>query len=265
VPGTAIEEGAMLGSTRFVTALVTLIAVHSWPAFADEPKTPRELLEEAIETFPETPFTAKAKLSWDDVVREMTLNHRPLDDQTSGSYLVVTAPPALKGTRFLFLERKQGRDEQYIKVPTAHRVLQVGENQREQSFLGSDFYFSDMIAPDLDDFELTELSRKTVAGRECRIIEAVPKPSTEWQYGKARYAVQPEDRLVLRADFFDKKGKLLKIWTLDNVKKVNGIWTPYLQRMKNVQQKVESILELVEIQYGVKLPDEMFTRGYLER
>jgi Outer membrane lipoprotein-sorting protein len=254
----------MLGRRRFVRVLIVLIAA-SWPALADEPKTPRELLKEAIEAYPETPFTAKTKLSWDGVVREMTLSHRRLDDQTSGSYLVVTAPQAVKGTRFLFLERKQGKDEQYIKVPATHRVLQVGEKQREQSFLGSDFYFSDMIAPDLDGFELTELSRETVAGRECRIIEAVPKPSTEWQYGKARYAVQPDDRLVLRAEFFDKKGKLFKVWTLDKVEKVNGIWTPYVQRMKNVQQKMESVLELVEIQYGVTLPDEMFTSSYLER
>jgi hypothetical protein len=70
---------------------------------------------------------------------------------------------------------------------------------------------------------------------------------------------------VLRAEFFDKKRDLFKVWTLDRVEKVNGNWTPYLQRMKNVQQKTESTLELVDIQYGVTLPDEMFTRSYLER
>jgi hypothetical protein len=255
----------MLGRTRFARVLIILLVAGSWSALADDPKTPRELLKEAIENTPETPFTAKAKLSWDHIDREMTLSHRRLDDQTSGTYIEVTAPPRINGTRFLFLERKQGRDEQYIKVPEMHRVLQVSEKQREQPFLGSDFYVSDMIAPDVDTFELTELSPETVAGRECRIIEAVPKSSTEWQYGKARYAVQPDDRLVLRAEFFDKKGQLFKVWTLDKVEKVNGIWTPYAQRMKNVQEKTESTLELVEIKYGVTLPDEMFTRSYLER
>jgi hypothetical protein len=255
----------MLGRTRFAGVLVALIAASSWPALADEQKTPRELLKEAIETYPDTPFTAKGKLSWEQVVREMTFSHRRLDDQTSGSYLEVTAPLNLKGTRFLFIERKQGRGDQFIKVPKMHRVLQVSEKQRDQPFLGSDFYVSDMIAPDVDAFELTELSRETVAGRECRIIEAVPNASTEWQYGKARYAVQPDDRLVLRSEFFDKNGDLFKVWTLNKVQKVNGIWTPYVQRMKNVQQKTESTLELVDIQYGVTLPGEMFTRSYLER
>jgi hypothetical protein len=255
----------MLGRTRFAGVVIALVAASSWPALAEEQKTPRELLKEAIETYPDTAFTAKGKLSWEQVTREMTLSHRRVDDQTSGSYLEVTAPLNLKGTRFLFLERKQGRSAQFIKVPNMHRVLQAGEKQREESFLGSDFYVSDMIAPDMDSFELTELSRETVAGRECRIIEAVPNPSTEWLYGKARYAVQPDDRLALRAEFFDKKGNLFKVWTLDKVGKVNGNWTPYVQRMKNVQQKTESTLELVEIQYGVTLPDEMFTRSYLEQ
>ena len=255
----------MLGRTRFAGVVIALIAASSWPALAEQQKTPRELLKEAIETYPDTAFTAKGKLSWEQVTREMTLSHRRVDDQTSGSYLEVTAPLNLKGTRFLFLEHKQGRDDQFIKVPDMHRVLQAGEKQREESFLGSDFYVADMIAPDVDSFELTELSRERVAGRECRIIEAVPNPSTEWLYGKARYAVQPDDRLVLRTEYFDKKGNLFKVWTLDKVEKVNGNWTPYVQRMKNVQQKTESTLELVDIQYGVTLPDEMFTRSYLER
>jgi hypothetical protein len=255
----------MLGRTRLAGVLIALVAAGSWSALADEQKTPRELLKEAIETYPDAPFTAQGKLSWGEVTREMTLSHRRVDDLTSGSYLEVTSPLNLKGTQFLFLERKQGRGAQFIKVPGVHRVLQAGEKQRDESFLGSDFYVSDMIAPHLDGFELTELSRETVAGRECRIIEAVPNPSTEWVYGKARYALQPDDRLVLRAEFFDKKGNLFKVWTLDKVEKVNGNWTPYVQRMKNVQQKTESTLELVEIQYGVTLPDELFTRSYLER
>jgi hypothetical protein len=255
----------MLRRTPLARILIALLAAGLPPALADEPKPPRELLREAIESYPETPFTAKAKLSWERVTREMTLSHRRLDDQTSGSYLEVTAPQNLKGTRFLFLERKQGRDDQFIKVPDMHRVVQVSEKQRDQPFLGSDFYVSDMIAPNVDGFEVTELSRETVAGRECRIIEAVPKQSTDWQYGKARYAVQPDDQLVLRAEFFDKAGNLFKVWTLDKVEKVDDVWTPYAQRMKNVQQETESTLELVEIHYGATLPDEMFTRSYLER
>jgi hypothetical protein len=255
----------MLGRTRFAGVLIALITASSWPALGEEPQTPRELLKEAIESYPDTPFTAKGKLSWEQVTREMTLSHRRVDDQTSGSYLEVTAPLNLKGTRFLFIERKQGRGTQFIKVPDRDRVLQAGEKQRTEPFLGSDFYVADMIAPDVDTFELTELSRETVAGRECRIIEAVPNPSTEWQYGKARYAVQPDDRLVLRAEFFDNNGNVFKVWTLDKVEKVDGNWTPYVQRMRNVQQKTESTLELVDIQYGVTLPDEMFTRSYLQR
>jgi len=90
----------MLRSRRFAKVLIVLIAAGSWPALADEPKTPRELLKEAIQSYPETPFTAKAKLSWESMAREMMLSHRRLDDQTSGSYLEVTAPPKLKGTRF---------------------------------------------------------------------------------------------------------------------------------------------------------------------
>jgi outer membrane lipoprotein-sorting protein len=70
--------------------------------------------------------------------------------------------------------------------------------------------------------------------------------------------------VIMQAELFDEKGPL-KLWTLDKVEKIDGVWTPMLQQMKNVRDSVQSQLEIREVRYHVDLPDEMFTRGRLER
>ena len=56
-----------------------------------------------------------------------------------------------------------------------------------------------------------------------------------------------------------------KVWTVDKLEKVDGIWTPLHQRMKALQDNSESEMELFEVKYNVELPDELFTRGHLLR
>jgi hypothetical protein len=72
------------------------------------------------------------------------------------------------------------------------------------------------------------------------------------------------DALVLRTQFFDKEGKPLKVWTIEKLEKVDGNWTPLVQKMKNLQDHHESQLELVEVKYNAQLSDEIFQRSYLQ-
>jgi hypothetical protein len=69
----------------------------------------------------------------------------------------------------------------------------------------------------------------------------------------------------MRGDFFDRKGKLLKRWTVERLDRVDEIWTPTVHQMTNVQDGARSRLELVDIRYGVEIPDEVFGRAHLGR
>src|SRR5690606_15896460 len=129
----------------------------------------------------------------------------------------VTSPMDLKDTRFLLLDRAEGRDEQFMYVPQVKRAMQVSDETRKQPFLGSDFYVSDMVRPELDRYTYRFVGEETVGGRKTRLVEAVPvKPEGEL-YGKTVSAIDPADLLVMRVQFFDPKGTLLKVWTLEKV------------------------------------------------
>ena len=69
----------------------------------------------------------------------------------------------------------------------------------------------------------------------------------------------------MRRQFFDKKGQPLKLWTVNKVGKIDGIWTIRDQTMENLQDKSKARLETPEIDYSVQLTDSMFTPAYLHR
>jgi negative regulator of sigma E activity len=244
------------------TLAVALMAVGT-AGYAEDGEA-RALVQRVLEAVPKAPFTAKGKLSSDSGERLLQLSHKRVDD-VDFSYMEVTAPSDLDGTRFLLVDRVREPDQQFMRVRGVQRVVQVTEQSRKQPFLGSDFYISDMVRPELDAYEYTFVGEEQVAGRSCKLVQSVPKVAANELYSKTIMAIDPTDLLTMRTQFFDPKGKLLKVWTLDKFEKIDGIWSPLVQKMANVQTGTQSQFELSEIKYNVTLPEEMFERGYLAR
>jgi negative regulator of sigma E activity len=229
-----------------------------------EEESPRDLFKRVVDNIPKVPFVAKVTLTNRGSVRELELSHKELNEKTFGAYLAVTSPQDVAGTRFLIIEHTDGPDEQYIRVPGVSRVVRLANNNRGQALLGSEFSVSDLTLPNPDALDLTYSGTESIKGRPCKLVDVVAKPEAEWQYKKARYAIDPADLIVMRVELSDEKGPL-KLWTLDKVEKVEGIWTPMVQQMKNTRDDVASQLVIKEIKYRVDLPDELFTRSRLDR
>src|SRR5262249_7229988 len=104
-------------------ALVLACTALARPAWGQDASA-LDLIKRVREAAPKGPFTAKGTLSSDrGWTREFELSHK-WTDGVSATYLEVTAPGDLKGTRFLVFDRDTGRDEQHIYVPAAKRSIQ---------------------------------------------------------------------------------------------------------------------------------------------
>jgi hypothetical protein len=225
------------------------------------------LITRVVESVPKVAFEAQALLTAPGgFTRELRLLHKPVGD-ADGTFMEVTAPLNLKDTRFLFLERAAGADEQFIYVPALKRTIQVLDDARKQPFLGSDFYVSDLVKPDLDayTYAFAAAPDAEVAGRKVKLVETTPKKLEGELYSKAVVAIDPADLLIVRSEFFDPKGALLKVWTLEKIEKIDGYWTPIMQKMTNVQQKTESTLETKNVKYNAEIADNVFTKTHLQR
>jgi hypothetical protein len=232
---------------------------------ADEDGDAKALVNKVAEAIPRTPFTAKLTLSSSEFSpRELRVSRKYLDG-AHGSYLEVTAPDELEGIRFLFIERATEPDEQYIKVKASRNPVRVQEGMRTQPFLGSTFYVSDLVLPEVENYTYKYLGKDVIGGRSVTLVEMTPKDADAEVYGKTILALDPTDLLILRREFFDKKGDKVKVWTIDKVEQIDGIWTLTGQEMRDLKSGTRSRLDVSDVAYNAELPDVMFTPKYLTR
>jgi hypothetical protein len=254
---------------RSATAISLLLAALSAaaPAFAAGANDPaaEDLVRKTVGALPKEPFRAKLVLTPSNAAaREIDLRHKRIGTKRA-SYLEVTAPEELKGIRFLFIEDETEAPEQYIKIATARSPVRVKDQIRTQPFLESAFYVSDLVEPDLEAYTYEFVGEEGIGGRKVKLVQATPKKPEAEIYAKTVVAIDPTDLLILRRQFFDKDGKVVKTWTVDLVEDVEGVKTIRDQRMENAKDGAKAQLKTAEIDYGVELPDAMFKPEYLSR
>ena len=128
----------LLYTTAFLAGacMTSLVA----PAWADSEVDARALVVKVLDALPKDSFEAKMTVSSADFEpRELRMVRRYVDG-AHGTYLEVSTPDELEGIRFLFLERRDQPNEQFIKVKASRTAIQVSEEVRRQPFLGSSFY-----------------------------------------------------------------------------------------------------------------------------
>ncbi len=265
-------EGGMKARVKggIVFAALALGIVWAAPAPAAEagPEAgdAHSLVRRVLDAAPDESFVSQVRLTTPGgLVREFTMMGKPMGKDLDGRYIEVTDPHNLRDVRYLFYDRKLGQDEQFVYIPAMKRVIRLTDKTRREPFLGSTFYVIDMVQPALDDFTYSFVGEETVGGRACRLVQSVPKNPEKELYGKSVFAIDPVDLVVMRVRLYDQRGELFKSLAVEKIEKIDGHWTPLLQRMENVQDHSSSELSTVQIKYGEKLPDDYFHLSYLGR
>jgi outer membrane lipoprotein-sorting protein len=251
------------GRTRIAALAAVLLSIGVQARADDE--AARQLVRKVLDALPKEPFVARIKVTVaDEPARTLGVSQKIIAGSRA-SYLEVVGPDELAGIRFLFLQPTDGPAEQYIKVPASRVAVQVSDEIRTQPFLGSTFYVSDLVEPPLGYFSYAFAGEEELLGRKCKLVEVKPKKPGEEIYGRTVLALDPNDLLILRRQFYDRDDKLVKVWTIEKVDKVDGHWTMLEQKMENLKDKAVSELDVENIKYGAELDDKMFTPKYLLR
>jgi hypothetical protein len=174
-------------------------------------------------------------------------------------------PAEVKNTAFLSLERKGGRDEQYLWLPGQGRLRRISASQRGGSFMGSDFAYRDLEQRGVDDGVHQVIREEAIGGNACWVIESVPKPGVEDVYGRVVTWVRKTDDFPLRTKFHDERGNHLKTLFVREIGKSGD--RPYSKRlrMRNLQKRHDTYLTVDELEPKADLVDEIFTPAYVGR
>ena len=101
--------------------------------------------------------------------------------EDSLSLMFFLSPADVKNTGFLTFDYDaSGKDDdQWLYLPALRKTKRIASGDKSGSFMGSDFNYSDMTSPDLDEYEYTLMKETKVRDKPVWQIKAVPKSKEE--------------------------------------------------------------------------------------
>ncbi len=174
-------------------------------------------------------------------------------------------PADVKGTGFLMWEYSGDKDDdQWLYLPALGKVKRIAARDKGENFMGSDFTYEDIGGRDLDDDHFTLLGEEILNDNDCFKIDAVPVEG-ESSYHRRISWIDKRKWLALKVEFYDKKNRLMKIMTLDELRKDGPYWSVLKMRMENVQTGHKTIMVMSDIKYDAGIRDDYFTERFLMR
>ncbi len=192
-------------------------------------------------------------------------------DDASKTVLIFREPAQARGVGFLQWVDPRGPDSQWLFLPASKRVRQITGSRKKESFVGTDFSYEDLgLMMDVVNWTPADADSKFVReaeldGAPCVVIELDPSDSQDVSYSKLRLSMRAADHLVVRYEFFDANGELVKMLQLSDIRDVGGILAPHRMEMVAVKAGSRTVAKVEALKFNVGLGDEVFTKRRLER
>jgi hypothetical protein len=183
--------------------------------------------------------------------------------------IVFHDPPEMARSGVLTLENPSGDNDQWVYLPAYHTTRRIASENRRNYYMGTDFTYEDIYTWRLDDYEYGPVREESVAGSKCYVFETKPSSPAlkkDSGYSKTVYWIDSEHYLVLKAEFYDRDGKLLKIHSGSKpVKVANDKFRVSHQEVENVTSKHKTLVDYDNFKIDSGLQDDLFTLRSLER
>lgn len=173
-------------------------------------------------------------------------------------------PPEVRGVGFLSLGHPGKSPDQWLYLPSMKRERRIATQDRDASFVGTDFSYEDMEEFDESKWDVTTKGDETIDGQTCVVIEA--RPTERSVYERKRIALRRDILFTVRVESFGKGDKQpAKRLVLSDLSQVNGHWVARRLEMWDLVKGSRTIVNLEKIAFDEAQPAERFTLQNLNR
>ncbi|HJX71104.1 MAG: outer membrane lipoprotein-sorting protein [Bacteroidetes bacterium RBG_13_42_15] len=194
---------------------------------------------------------------------ERTIEFKSWSKGTENAMVLITAPAREKGQSFLKLGR-----EMWNWNPTISRTIKLPPSMLSQGWMGSDFTNDDMINQRsiLVDYSHEIIDKEKIEGRECHVIELIPKEDAPVVWGKIIFWISKTDYMVLKSEYFDEDEYLVKTELGKEIKNMNGRIIPTVYEIIPAEEEGQkTVVTLNSIAFNVPISDEFFSIQNMKR
>ncbi len=199
---------------------------------------------------------------------EATL-HWKIDEKGLSKVLAeLQAPPDLRGSSVLMIEREGGTD-MFAYLPELKLVRRVTGRHSEGSVFGSDLSYRDMEQLYHIGQRATSkrLADEEFAGRPVYVLESRAAKDEDAVYHRGLARIDKETCVTLETVLYEAEDEVRKTLTAEvsTLAKQGDVWFPNRVRIEDRKTATHTVLEVDRIEFDVDVPDRLFSRSSLER
>ncbi len=184
-------------------------------------------------------------------------------DKTGAAVIVFRKPASVKDTRFLQIVNKDRANDKWIYLPSLRTVRRIAGAEGAKSFMGTDADYDDLETRKIEQDTHTLLGEEAVDSYQCWKVESVPVDPKSSRYSKKIAYIDKATSVPVKAEMYDKKGKLLKVLHIKKLEQKEGYWIPMKTQLKNVQTNHATVLEILKIEIDKPVNEKLFTQNFL--
>ena len=178
------------------------------------------------------------------------------ENQEENSLIKFFRPKNVKGTALLTNSVEENDDKkQWIYIPAFKVVKQLTSSDKNKSFMGSDFTYSDIAGRKLTQDTHTLIKESDIS----YFVESVPVNQIDSIYSRIRYIISKDLNVLQKAIFYDLEGRKLKTLTNSQVSKINGVNVVMNSKMVNHQTGGSTILTVQSMDVGKEIKNDLLS------
>jgi Outer membrane lipoprotein-sorting protein len=179
-------------------------------------------------------------------------------------------PNDIKGTSFLVIEHPDADDERFLYLPALGRVRRIAGEEKQESFVGSDFTYEDIGGREIDDYTYRFVDERATwkgpdgkAWPASRLESRAKDPKAS--YPRSVSLVLDDIFVVVEAESVNQRNEPAKAFAVSRLDRVEGIWTVMEMAMKSLREKTRTELVVSSVDYNIGLSEADFSKRELER
>ncbi|PLW96658.1 MAG: outer membrane lipoprotein-sorting protein [Marinilabiliales bacterium] len=179
------------------------------------------------------------------------------------SLTLITSPARDKGQTFL----KRG-NEMWNWNPVISRMIKLPASMMSQGWMGSDFTNDDIMNESsiVVDYSHKVVGEEIIEGFECYKIELIPNAEAEVVWGKIHMWISKNDFLMLKNQYFDEDGYLIRTENGYDVREMDGRLLPSrFELIPEEEDGQKTIVEIITIKFNDEYDDRFFSQQNMKR
>lgn len=201
-------------------------------------------------------------------VRRIRWYERREPDGSSRLLLVFVAPADVRGAAVLVTRDAPGAAQGEVYLPALGRPLDlVAGTVGAMPLVGSDFRLADLVREAPRDFTYAREADAEIDRSMHYVVRATPLKSAVQRTGGGarRYYVRKSDYFLVRTDFHDLQGQLMRRQSFRDPRQVEpGVWQADMILMEDFGERHRTLIKIERRVFSPEyVPPEIFSRQWL--